>query len=170
MSPLYQRTFCLLILATAFTLAGPVVFAGDDEFDAIANHIMATYGGKRVRIPFLGLANFAVKIIRPAGVKNFKLATFEQLSTPDPDLDNRFGDAVRQVLSKDWRPLVRVRSRRSNEHTLIYAREAGKDLKLMIVTLEPREATLIRVKLDPRTLAKWMENPKIMGIPIAANK
>src|SRR4029450_3190154 len=46
-------------------------------FGATAHEIEKHYNAKQKKIPFLGLAGFAVKVIRPAGVKDFKFAIFE---------------------------------------------------------------------------------------------
>lgn len=159
-----------LILVALLSIGWSTASAKDREFDSIVNHIKSSYRAKRTRIPFLGLAGFAVKIIRPAGVKSFSLAVFEDLDISGKEDDTILGTIVRQALSPEWQPLVRVRSRRSGEQTYIYAREAGDNIKLMIVNLEPREASVIGVKLNPKTLAKWIENPKIMGIKIPIDR
>lgn len=152
-----------LVLLALLTFASVPASAKDREFDAIARHIKSTYRGKRVRIPFLGLANFAVKIVRPAGVKSFKLATFENLQKPEPGRESELASVIRQSLDPAWRPLVRVRSR-DGEQTFIYIRDAGDNVKLMVVSLEATEATVIRVKVSPKTLMKWINQPEILGV------
>src|SRR5919202_5288900 len=69
----------LLLLSLLYLLPAPARAKGGD-FDAVVRNVKVTCGGKRVRIPFLGLASFATKFVRPAGVKSFKLAVFEDLS------------------------------------------------------------------------------------------
>lgn len=135
-----------------------------DDFDAVVKNVRAACGGKKVRIPFLGLAGFATKLVRPAGVKSFKLAVFEDLK--------RAGDvsglsaAIGQSLGPGWRPLVRIRSARGAEQTHVYIREAGDNLKLMIVTLDGEQATVIRAKVNPEALAKFARDPKILGVSL----
>ena len=158
-----------LIIVTMLLLGVTNVSARDRDFEMVVNQIKSSYRAKRTRIPFLGLAGFAVKVVRPAGVKSFSLAVFEELDVTGKE-EAALSRLMRQTLSQEWRPLVRVHSRRDNEQTYIYAREAGDNLKLMIVTIEQREATVIRVKLNPQALAKWMENPKIMGFKIPVDR
>ncbi|MET0647125.1 MAG: hypothetical protein ABW208_10930 [Pyrinomonadaceae bacterium] len=150
-------------LLLAFVLSAPATARADD-FDAVVKNVRAACGGKKVRIPFLGLAGFATKIVRPAGVKSFKLAVFEDL-TRTGDV-SRLGAAIGQSLGPDWRPLVRVRAGRGAEQTHVYVREAGDNLKLMIVTLDGEQATVIRAKINPEALARFARDPKILGISL----
>ena len=150
-------------LLLAFVLYAPATARADD-FDAVVKNVRAACGGKKVRIPFLGLAGFATRLVRPAGVKSFKLAVFEDL-TRAGDVSG-LGAAIVQSLGPGWRPLVRVRSGRGAGQTHVYLREAGDNLKLMIVTLDGRQATVIRAKVSPEALAKFARDPKILGVSL----
>src|SRR5215213_2691177 len=141
----------------------PVIVKADD-FDTVVRNVRAACGGKRVRIPFLGLAGFATKLVRPAGVKSFKLAVFEDV-TRAGDVSG-LGDAISRSLGPEWRPLVRVRSGRGAEQTHVYVREAGDNLKVMIVTLDGDQATVIRAKVNPEALARFAREPKVLGISL----
>ena len=138
------------------------VTARADDFDAVVKHVRAACGGKRVRIPFLGLAGFATKLVRPAGVKSFKLAVFEGV-TRAGDVSG-LGDAIGRSLGPQWRPLVRVRTGRGAGQTHVYVREAGDNLKVMIVTLDGEQATVIRAKVNPEALARFAREPKVLGV------
>lgn len=150
-------------LLLAFLIFSPAIARADD-FEAVVRNVRAACGGKKVRIPFLGLAGFATKLVRPAGVKSFKLAVFEDLNMKGdvPGL----GAVIGQSLGPGWRPLVRIRSERGAEQTHIYVREAGDNLKLMIVTLDGDQATVIRAKVNPEALARFARDPKILGISL----
>lgn len=150
-------------LLLAFVFASPATARADD-FDAVVRNVRAACGGKKVHIPFLGLAGFATKLVRPAGVKSFKLAVFEDL-TRAGDVSG-LGAAVERSLGPGWRPLVRIRSGRGAEQTHVYVREAGDNLKLMIVTLDGEQATVIRAKVDPEALARFAQDPKILGVSL----
>jgi RecJ-like exonuclease len=60
-----------LLLATLLFAPSLTIMAKPKGFKAIVKHIETQYGAKRKRIPFLGVANFAVKFVHPAGVKGF---------------------------------------------------------------------------------------------------
>jgi hypothetical protein len=153
-----------LVVLSLVGLSHPAAYAKGNDFDAVVRNVRAACGGKKVRIPFLGLAGFATRIVRPAGVKSFKLAVFEDL-TPKADASG-LGAAIGQSLGPDWRPLVRVRSGHGAEQTHVYVREAGNDLKLMIVTLDGSQATVIHAKVSPEALARFAREPKVLGISL----
>ena len=77
--------------------------------------------------------------------------------------DPEFEKLINQSVGQNWQPLVRVHSRRDREQTTIYARDMGKNFKLMIITLEPSEAVVTQVKLSFQELIKCLENPERMG-------
>jgi hypothetical protein len=167
----HKRTsaVALLLILFAFGFAAtPAARADEPEFDALTNYIKQNYQGKRIKIPFLGLGRFFVKIVRPAGVKSFKLAVFENVR-----LNHSAANAaahplnlmMREVLDPAWQPLIRVRNR-EGQQMYVYARETGKDIKLLIASIDNEEAFVLRLKFSPTALAKWLQNPEIMGIPL----
>jgi hypothetical protein len=153
----------LAALLLALVTSAPAAARADD-FDAVVKNVRAACGGKKVRIPFLGLASFATRLVRPAGVKSFKLAVFEDLHRAG-DVSG-LGAAIGQSLGPQWRPLVRIRSGRGAEQTHVYVRDAGNNLKLMIVTLDGEQATVIRAKVNPEALAKFARDPRILGVSL----
>src|ERR1051325_11244957 len=161
MTPMKFCARALAVLSLVAVFYSPAEAKGDD-FDAVVRNVSAACGGKRGRIPFLGLAGFAAKAVRPAGAKSFKLAVFEDL-TRAGDVSG-LGAAIGQSLGPEWRPLVRVRSGRGAEQTHVYIREAGDNLKLMIVTLDGEQATVIRAKVNPEALARFARDPRILGV------
>ena len=70
-----------------------------------------------------------------------------------------FTSLMQGALGTDWKPFVRVQDRRSNEWTCMYAGASGNQWKLLIANMERREATLIRIKLNPEGMLKWIQNP-----------
>ncbi len=154
-----------LALAVALTFFHSTTSAKDNEFDAIAKHIAAQYKARRRKIPFMGLARFAVKIIRPAGIKSIKVAIFEELNHAPAAGSNELSLLMRSSLSPEWLPLVRIRSR-EGEQTHVYAREAGENVQLMVVNIGGSEAVVARVKVNPEKLKEFLENPKLLGISL----
>ena len=156
----------LFVAATLITVAAPAARADDPEFDAITSQLKSHFNAHRISIPFMGLANFFVRVVRPAGVKSVKVAIFEDLSfAPGQNTASNFTALMRSALSPEWQPLVRVRSR-DGEQLFVYAREAGENIKLMVVTIDNTDAVVARVKLSPKRLAEFLQNPKILGISI----
>jgi hypothetical protein len=136
--------------------------AGDREFDGLVRRIEARYETDQVRIPLFGLVNFFVKVIRPAGTTDLRLAVFEDMRRPLVDGDE-FTHLVAEGLGPAWRPFVRVESPLKNEWTSIYADACGKRLRLLIATMERQEATLIRVHLNTDATVRWVSDPVRTG-------
>ncbi len=166
--PLIHTLVALVIMATILFSIPQTARADDPEFDAITKHLKVRYNAKRISIPFLGLARFFVRVVRPAGVKNFKVAIFEGLNFSEGQTDTGLSLVMRGALSPEWQPLIRTRSR-DGEQVYVYAREAGENIKLMVVTIDRTDAVVARVKLSPKRLREFLNDPKILGISVNRN-
>ena len=131
--------------------------AGDKEFNVLVHYVESHYQVHRQYRFLLGFASFAVNIARPYGVKGMKLAIFEnEKISANPD-DQDFPSVVKAGLAEGWQPMVRVWSRRDGERTVIFAKPDGKNLKLLVATVEQDEAVVIQVKINPDKLSKCIE-------------
>jgi hypothetical protein len=140
-------------LALVVAALPAVAAAGDKEFDAVVRHIQTQYHAKKQdSLPFI--ARVALKFVHPAGVKSFKLTTLEQISGASGDAG--LGAVVREKLSDDWHPLVRIYSRKEREQTYVYMRESGRDVELFVVTVDDEQATVVKAKLDVDSLADFV--------------
>ena len=165
-----KRYLFASILLVMFT-AAPVthVYAGGKEYEAVVKHLKTKYKAKKVKIPMIWLARFAVRMVRPAGVKSFSITTFENLKFTRDTLDVEMQMALKNSFSALWSPIFRVRSRKG-EQAYMYAREDGNSVKVMVVTINEDKATVIRAAFSPEKLADFVNDPKIMGISLDDNK
>ncbi|HMB28257.1 MAG TPA: hypothetical protein VKS99_09130, partial [Blastocatellia bacterium] len=158
---LFAITIALLVSPSFFAMAK------GKGFKDVVKHIETNYGAKKVRIPLLGLANFAVKLVRPAGVKGFKLAVFEDQNFSAREGAASFDAVMREAYNKDWRPMVQVNSKRNGaSHTFIYVKSSGKDVQFALAALDDHEAVVLEVRFNPDAAARFLENPKIMGVSL----
>ncbi|MDX2154496.1 MAG: hypothetical protein SFV54_27390 [Bryobacteraceae bacterium] len=141
-----MRKAILLAVLTAVALPAA------DDFEVLVRSLESHYGKRKMGIPLMGLVNFAVKVAKPHGARGLRLAIFEDVGRhPEPE-------SLAKMVGLDWKPFVRVDGQ--NEQTFIYAKPAGKDWKLMVATLEDSEAVVVELKVNPKELAEWMEDPK----------
>jgi hypothetical protein len=147
----------LLLVGALLSLPG-ILLAGDREFDAIVQRIEAHYHQRPQRI--MGLASFFANRTHAEGVKNIKVAVFEDLdsSLHPPDAD--FDSFMRRIVGPEFRPFVRVWSRRDGEQTYVYARDSGNDWEMLVVTLERDEACVVKMKLNADAVSQWIEEPE----------
>ncbi len=155
----------LTFLTLAVTFAAPTANAKGGEYKAVVKHLKTKYQAKKVKIPFMWLARFAVSVVRPAGVKSFSVTIFEDLKFSRETLDEEMQTAMRNSFSTDWSPILRVRSR-TGEQVYMYMREAGKSVKLAVVTIDKQQAAVVRATFNPEKLAEFINDPKIFGISL----
>ena len=166
-----NKILTLIVLTLLLLFAGaPRVNAGDKGYEAIIGHLKTKYRAKKVGVPMLWLARFAVRVVRPAGVKSFSLTMFENLSFSGDTLDAEMQSVMRNSLDKNWEPIFRIHSR-GGQQAYMYMREAGANVKIMLVTIDEKsQAAVIRATFSPDKLAEFINNPKILGISLNDEK
>lgn len=146
----------LVLLVSILLVPLSAVRAADAEFDAVVRHIETTYHAKRNDPKGSWFARIAVKFAQPKGVKGIRIATFENLS--GPATDPALGSVVRNSLDSSWRPVIRESSRIDRDQTFVYVRTAGKDIELMIVTVDDEDATVIKATVNPKSIGRWLRD------------
>ncbi|MGI8787082.1 MAG: hypothetical protein ACR2HG_04880 [Pyrinomonadaceae bacterium] len=158
-------TMAAALLFLAFSFTAPPANAKGGEYKEIVNHLKTKYKAKKVSIPFMFLARFAVSVVRPAGVKSFSVTLFEDLKFSRESLDKEMQTAMRNSFGEDWSPIFHVRSR-MGQQAYMYMREAGGNVKITLVTIDKNEAAVIRATFSPERLADFINDPKIFGISL----
>ena len=162
-----RKLFTAALLASVLMLSFGAVpaAASGNEFDAVCDHLEEHYGAEKVRIPFMWLARFAVGIVRPAGVKSFKVTVYRNLKYSKDSLDGDMRSIMSEAFSDEWSPVLRVVSK-DGQQVYLNMREQGKNVKILMVTVENDEAVVVRAKFNPDKLAEFIENPTIFGIKL----
>lgn len=158
--------FCLLVLMLVLAFAAPAARAKPSEYQAVIKHLKSRYQAKKVGIPFMWLARFAVRVVRPAGVKSFNVTMLKDLKFSGETLDSEMQAAMRNAFPPEWTSILRVRNR-DGQHVYMYMREEGKNVKIHVVTIDKTEAAVIRATFSPEKLGEFMNIPKIFGISLA---
>ena len=169
-----KRLFTRLSITVMLLSLVPVVaIAGDESYSSVIKHIKANYHAKQQG--FFGammLARFAVKVIKPAGVKNFKLTLLRDLDyseAPSPQ-SGQFHAFIRNKIDPCWTPLVQYASPREKQWSYVYVTREKEDIKLLVVTLAQRDAVVLQTKFSPEKLIEFMNNPQIMGISLSTDQ
>jgi len=163
----------LSITVTLLTLAPAAALAGDESFSSVVKHIKSNYHGKQQG--FFGammVARFAVKMIKPAGVKNFKLVYLKDLDyseAPSPTT-GQFNSFIQSKIDPRWTPLIQYSSPREKQWTYVYITRENDDVKVLVVTLQKQDAVVLQTKFSPAKLVEFMNNPQIMGISLNDNR
>lgn len=133
------------------------------DFASLAKAIDSKAGVKRVWIPFLGVARFAVRVVQPEGVRDFQLATFSGTDNVDP---RELQSLMRSKIGPGFTPLVQVWSRKhgKKEWSFIYARpHANGRVEMVVLAQDDEETVLVRVDVDADVLARELGEPGNVG-------
>ncbi len=153
-----SRAVCALaLLALALPLR-----AGDATFGSVVARLERSLGIHQQCVPMMGLASFLVRVARPAGVSEFRLAIFDSVSTRHDGAAQAFRREVEQATRGEWSPLIRVTDRRSGELTSIAAQQVGKRMKLLVAVVDEDNAVVMEVKVDADTLRDWLNDHDAM--------
>lgn len=144
-----------LLIAVLVMAAGTAT--ARDEFGEVVGHIESHYHVHRNYGFIMGFAGMMVKISHVGGVKTLKTAIFEDQSFTGLGSGQEFDQLMRKALKSGWRPVVQSHSRRTGEHTYIYARGDGRDLRVLLATVEPSEAVVMELKVNPARLEDFID-------------
>ena len=165
------RIKTLVLLTIALVLPVAVIEAKGDDFNSVVKLIEKFYGVKHEGIPFLAkagmkVATTAAKIKggaakRLAEAGSVKVAFFED-QVFDGEL-TEFRTTLNAAMNQTWTPLIQTLSADNAEQVYIYVRESGDKFKVLIITIERREAVVVQATLSPKNLALLIKDPEGMG-------
>ena len=160
------RAFTIIVLTSVVT---SVASADDHSFDSVVKHIKSSYKAKRQgSFGLVTLGRFAVKAIRPAGFKNFKLTMLRDLdysSSERPD-SSEFHQVIRSKIDPCWQSLIQYSAPREKQWNYVYITREKNDVKILVLVLQQQNAFVIQTKFDPDRLMAFIDDPKIMGISL----
>ena len=146
----------------SFVSMGTATAHAADDFGPIVHEIEARYHVHRNLRFLMGLAGLTVKMTHIAGTRNVKIALFDdqRLDATGSELD----ELVMAVGASGWQPLVRSFDHRSGEHTYIYARNEGRDLRVLVVSVEPNEGVIVEVTVNQKKLLEFIDRHHLHGV------
>lgn len=147
-----KRLLCAALLAA---IALPMYA----DFNTLARAIDQQRGIKRIWMPGLGLARFLVWVVRPKGVHDFQLVTFEGGDAADP---HQLQAIMRENVGPGFTPLVRVWSKKSSEWSFVYARMRPNNerVELIVLAHDDDDTVLVRVEVNATTIARELQSPR----------
>ena len=145
----------ILASGLLFTLCAT---AADREFRDVVDAISDKVHQRPMHIPMFGLVNLVTFVAHPAGTRHIDLAVFENIHVL-MERNQSLADSIREAVGGPWKPFVQTRS--PHEVVFVYMRPDGNnDWKLLVVSVERHEATVVQLQLDPDALARWVTSPR----------
>ena len=177
MSDVRPKTITAMILSPflALALVAEVASAKGDDFNSVVKTIEQFYGVKHVGIPFLAKAG--IKAARTAAqikggdarriaeAGSLKLAVFENQEFTGELI--KFRSLLNSALTPAWSPLVQTLSATDEEQVYIFLREAGDKFNVLVITIEPRNATVVQATISPQNFLLLMKDPQGTGRAIS---
>jgi hypothetical protein len=152
----------LLPVAGLALLLAPCAGAVERDFKALTGAIESHFNVKREEIPMMGLVKFIAHTASAGNLNGLELANFEGLEYSENNA-REFANIVSRILDDNWRPMIRVQSRRSGEYTSVWVRGDKGQWRMMIANLERNEANVIELKVNADDLLKWVRDPEHAG-------
>jgi hypothetical protein len=158
----------LVIGLLAVTLWSTISFAKGDDFNSVVKMIEEFYNVKHESLPFLAKAAMkAVGVgakIKGGDAKRFaeagsiKLATFENQEFKGDFI--KFRQVLNDSLTQTWMPLIQTLAAPDHEQCYIFVRDNGDKFRVLVVTIEPHDATVVQATVSPKNLALLMKDPE----------
>jgi hypothetical protein len=146
------------ILAATMMLVLTAACASGGEFRSLCSAVGSELGAKRQWIPFMGLARTGVRMIKPHGVHDVRLAIYQHpngLSGANPRLDA----AIARITDQGWAPLVRV-TEAGGSRTTVWIRPEGDLMDMLVLAHDHEESVLVHLRVDSeKLLADLAESP-----------
>jgi hypothetical protein len=170
-----KRNLSLLVAIALLALASIEVSAGDKpddkSFSTFVKYLKSNYQARgQSTFGMVTFARFLVKVIKPAGVKNFKVSMLRDLQFTNTKVDSDLGTFIRNNVHQDWKPLTQVVSLRNNQYVYVYFMPENDDAKFLVVAVQQKDAFVVQFKFDTERLAKFIEKPEIMGISLTGDE
>ncbi len=149
------RSIVLALMISLWSMSGaPRLRAEDRDLSVVAKQMEQHLQARRTHIPMWGFLKLFIKLPYSGRGVDFALFEEQDFRSVDPgELEKR----ILAGLGSEWKPIVRVQSRKSKEWTLICTKVNGKKFKMMIVNMEPSEAVVVKLNLHPKDLSNWMD-------------
>jgi hypothetical protein len=172
----HKKLLAQFVIALALVaMASATIFADkkedDKSFSSVVKYMKSNYKARgQGAFGMVTFARFLVKVIRPAGVKNFKISMLRDLQFTTKRVDDDLGTFIRNNVHTDWQPLTQVVSRKENQYIYVYFMPENEHAKFLIVAVQKQEAFVIQFKFEPERLAKFLEKPEILGISLTGDE
>src|SRR4051794_28249188 len=116
-------------------------FRAVSTFDRVTHAVQSRTGARRQHLFGLGyLANKFVSATDTAGTSEIRFAVFETAKVRHFN-STEFGNAVAAAMDSPWQIMIRTRSTKDQEQTIVYYRPSLQYIDLLVATAKFGEAT-----------------------------
>jgi hypothetical protein len=148
-----------IVLAFVVTQAA-AVRAEADSFNALVRSLQSHDDVEVTSPPMMWLARLVVKAAQPEGVMDVRVATLEGRGLSRVAGDESFNKLLQRVSDQGWSPMVKVRSRKSGELSVVHVRQHRGRLSLLVVAISRGDGAIVEATVKPEVFSRWLEEPR----------
>jgi hypothetical protein len=148
-----------LLSIAMLLLAGPTLysFAADRDFDGLVTAVAHRYDVHATHIPMMSVVSLCARFATHGGVKGLRVVEFDDFKA---SLSlSELTSLVRNSLGPEWQPFINERDNQGGSQSIIFVRQKGDALRMMIADYDHNELDVVRMELSGDSLAKWMKDP-----------
>ena len=154
MTPLRFTSIALTLVVSATLYS----FAADREFDGLVSELAHSHDAHPTHIPMMSFVSLCARFATHGGVKGLRVAEFDNVkATRDA---SELSSLVRNHLGPEWQPFISEHDTQGKSQSIIFVREKGDALRMMIAAYDHGELDVVRMELSGDSLAKWMRDPQ----------
>lgn len=147
-----RQRMAFALLPVILELASTTTFAASG-FDNVVRLFETRYSVRHHGVPGLWLAKPSMFVSRMSGLK---IAEFDSFHIPSDD-GARLLSELKGALGDEWTPFVETWSKLDCEWSVIYARERGDRLELLIVDSDNDDGvTVLQLKVSGKAVDEWI--------------
>jgi hypothetical protein len=140
-------------------LAGATLysFAADRDFDGLVTAVAHRYDVHATHIPMMSVVGLCARFATHGGVKDLRVVEFDDFKAA---LNvSELTSLLRNSLGPEWQPFINEQDKQSGSQSIIFVRQKGGALRMMIADYDHHELDVVRMELSGDALAKWMKDP-----------
>jgi hypothetical protein len=141
-------------------LAGATLysFAADRDFDGLVTAVAHRYDAHATHIPMMSVVSLCARFATHGGVKGLRVVEFDDVKAT---LNvSELSSLIRNHLGSEWQPFINEHDKQGKSQSIIFVREKGDALRMMIADYDHGELDVVRMELSGDSLAKWMKDPQ----------
>ncbi len=128
----------------------------ENGIDRVVKLLETRYAVRHHGVPGLWLAK---PFLFGSGVSGLRIAEFDNFRVPAGD-GNALNEEVRKTLGADWTPFVETWSKADHEWSVIYARDHGDRLQLLIVDSDEHDSLeVLQMEVSGKARDEWVSEP-----------
>ena len=142
----------LLVSATLYSSAA------NRDFDSFVRELAHRYDVHATRIPMMGMVSLCARFATHGNVKGLRVVEFDDVKAT---LDgSELSSLLRNRLGPEWQPFINEHDKHGKSQSIIFVREKGDALRMIIAEYDHGELDVVRMELSGDSLAKWMRDPQ----------